>query len=121
MSTPHPDELATLIALPPAAREALARCEGPGWVVYRARERRGAPPPTWQASVEEGPQQLSRYIWPEKMWLPASEAAILALVPGCPSLNVYERRKWQAWTLDHATDWLPTARLAALRLLAAVS
>lgn len=110
---PHPDELATLLALPPAAREALARCEGPGCLIADY----GKGPDVHGQSFQPPPYKLPDHEW----WLPASEAAILALVPGCPSLDLSERGTWRAWTDDHATEWLPTARLAALRLLAAVA
>lgn len=108
--TPHPDELATLLALPPAAREALARCEGPGWACKAGREPLIMA--MWGMSLPK-PEEWA--------WLPASEAAILALVPDAPALDRSERGDWRAWSEGLTSGWCATARLAALRLLAEVS
>lgn len=126
MTQPHTDEIAALLALPPAAREALAAVAGPGWVLYRRKRARGGPPVEWQAALEHGPERLAFYHWPEKEWLPCDPTAIVAVVAS---------GRGGAWTFDSRI--FPedesvvamvagcraagsSARLAALRLVAAV-
>lgn len=120
---PHPDELVALLALPSSLREALAECDGPGWwpgdVPFRAIREGGselADPRLW--TLDPRPEHTVA----RGAWLPADSAAILDLVPGeGHRLERSPDGRWCAAVDSHATGWLPTARLAALRLLAEVS
>jgi hypothetical protein len=106
-------EIAALLALPPAAAVALERCPGPGWSVS-------------DTSADLYPENP----WPDgrrgRTWCPADCADILALVPvepGC-GVGIYlADGEWHAGRgaltpTERRDVTAPTARLAALRLLA---
>lgn len=116
--TSHPEELAALLALPPAAREALARCEGPGWAAGGAHCYGDEDPRSWDFHGKV----TRSWGGTVPMWLPCDTAAILSIVAG-PCLLMsdgtqYVARSGPLWQTEARGE---TARLAALRLLAAVS
>ena len=108
-----PTELTALLALPASAREALAGCGGPGWSV-RLRDGSASPLATRNSADDPG--------W---AWLPYDATAILDVAAAHGAVDVVLRRASGGWWADAedvvATSDAPTARLASLRLLAAVS
>jgi hypothetical protein len=130
--TPHPEEIAALLTLPPAVRQALAGCEGPGWACYRNRlnPERLIDRPFW--TLDEARQDERRHRWETPAdgwaWLPNDSAAILTVARElgafCPTLYCaapgFCARAINV-TDDDKFDRYPTARLAALRLLAEVA
>lgn len=111
MSAPTTDEIAALLALPPAAREALATVAGPGWSI-RGRAIWMDPPVPCHAP----PRGLS---FVRDAWLPASEAAILDTLGGRWTLDRDVSGDRLAGFAEHVASG-SSARLAALRLVAAV-
>jgi hypothetical protein len=111
-----PAEIAALLALPPAVAVALERCPGPGWSVS-------------DASADLHPENP----WPDghrgRTWCPVDVADLLrtAAVLQCPSHPIttgvalsLEPDGWQARMDGVGPVVAPTARLAALRLLALI-
>lgn len=115
--TPHPDEIAYVLAAPEAVREALRGVSGPGWSYLDLRP-----------DLPEGARWmlLPRATLPGygPCWLPVSEVAIVAeaarrargdgewLIGGAEGVVARASSGYGAIA--------PTARLAAMRLLAAV-
>jgi hypothetical protein len=125
--SPNAEEVAVLIALPASVRAELAKCEGPGWVIYGSPPRKGEQDRGLSATLEATTARLAFYHYPTKHWLPASECAILAVAHARGAIRPEVRRCDRGWrvgannidTLD--MDYAPTGRLAALHLLARVT
>ena len=105
------EEIAVLLALPPDARKALTKCAGPGWVV-----------PRFDHIIEPVCPLAIPY---DQAWLPADTAAILmvAELGGVMRATLWRHDGfgWRAAGLNQPPgDPQPSARLAALRLVAAV-
>ena len=114
--TPHPDEIAAVLAAPEAVREALRRCEGPGWGI-------DAQPPF--DAERPGLHLLAEARDCGFPWLPVDPCAIAAEAARLKSYALQRitvardtRGWWAGW--PHARWRAPSARLAALRLLVAV-
>jgi hypothetical protein len=125
MTAPTPDEIACVLAAPEPVRHALAAIPGPGWAVS----------PTGNALLQPDPEYVSE----SQRWLPADPTAICGAVArlsheqgrashwGGPAPWLLESDVEEddsdvviAVLLDVAGCRAPTARLAALKLLAEV-
>jgi hypothetical protein len=141
---PTPEEIAALLDLPASVRAELAKCEGPGWLWSRG----GVVGRSWSGSTgwvddvvpdhttgfasfsDQQAAMLVDYLTRQERawaWLPADTAEILSVARDrgayCPTLYC-AGRGYVAHAINVSDEMPPpcrTARLAALRLLAAVT
>lgn len=125
--SPSPEEIAALLALPAEAREALTKCEGPGWRVLTWGEGMWVDG-FWRADEPRDHDAENVALGAASAWLPADTAEILDMV----RWRTRSRRVLIEVSPDDCeASWRDrsgrthrghgaTARLAALRLLAVV-
>lgn len=90
-----------ILNLPADVRAALARVDGPGWILYADNVSKRDPNPRIAVSVGES-KRLKDIYYPRKVFFPANPAASVAAVLGIAPCDAHQLLADHAIGYDHA-------------------